>query len=270
MARPQKDGMDYFPHDVYASSDEKIEPLLFLYGAAGYAFYFIHLEYIYRTKDFEFDISDAETIQILCSKLRICEEDYQKILNTALKHGCFDKNHFEKTGRLTSDGIKKRAKPVIDKRDKMRQQYENKQEIISAAETPPETHIEKESKVKERKEIKEKEYCPELSETDTTEQPLMEFPLSRNGDKFPVFKKDVAQWQDTFPGVDVQQALRECRQWNIDNPQKRKTRAGIKSHISRWLGKIQNSGRGGCGTVNTGSRKHSGFENKNYGESGLL
>ena len=88
-----------------------------------------------------------------------------------------------------------------------------------------------------------KDFCSELSETDTSEPPLMEFPLSKNGDKFPVFKKDVDQWQDTFPGVDVQQALKECRQWNIDNPQKRKTRAGIKSHISRWLGKIQNSGR---------------------------
>jgi len=152
MARPQKDGMDYFPHDVYASSDEKIEPLLFLYGAAGYAFYFIHLEYIYRTKDFEFDISDAETIQILSSKLRISCEEYAKILQTALKHDCFDKMHYECTGRLTSAGIKKRAKPVIDKRESMRKDYEKKQALISDAETTPETHIEKESKVKKRKE----------------------------------------------------------------------------------------------------------------------
>lgn len=155
MARPQKDGMDYFPHDVYASSDEKIEPLLFLYGASGYAFYFIHLEYIYRNKNFEFDISDAETIQILSSKLRISCEEYAKILQTALKHDCFDKMHFEKTGCLTSDGVKKRAKPVIDKRENMRKDYEKKQALVSDAEIPPETHIEKESKVKERKEIKD-------------------------------------------------------------------------------------------------------------------
>ena len=43
MARPRKEGLDYFPHDTDAASDEKIEALTIIYGAKGYAFYFILL-----------------------------------------------------------------------------------------------------------------------------------------------------------------------------------------------------------------------------------
>ena len=73
MARPQKEGMDYFPHDTDAVNDEKIEALRALYGNDGYAFYFIMLERIYRTAEFEINVSDAETqketFQILAKKV---------------------------------------------------------------------------------------------------------------------------------------------------------------------------------------------------------
>lgn len=151
MARPKKEGMDYFPHDVYASSDEKIEPLLLLYGAAGYAFYFLHLEYIYRSGNFEFDVSAAETRQILGTKLGLCQVSYDKILQTAFDHGLFDQMHHKKTGRLTSNGIKKRAQIVVDKRNRMRQARESKAEKVTAAQTEPQT-LHKPSKGKERKE----------------------------------------------------------------------------------------------------------------------
>jgi DnaD/phage-associated family protein len=170
MSRPQKDGLDYFPHDVYASSDEKIEPLILLYGARGYAFYFLHLEYIYRNKDLTFDISDAETMQILCQKLGINSEEYKQILKTALKKQCFDKEFFEETGKLTSNGVKKRAEIVIQKREKMRYKYDSKSQIVSAAETGEETRQKldkvKESKVKESKEKKSKAV---VNETDSAE-----------------------------------------------------------------------------------------------------
>lgn len=144
MARPQLEGLSYFPHDTYASSDEKLEPLILLYGAKGYAFYFLHLEYIYRNKDLEFDISDAETREVITQKLHISADEYNQILQTALKKKCFDKNYFDECGKLTSGGIKKRAVSVLEKRERMRLAYEAR---VSAAET---THI-KESKVKKSK-----------------------------------------------------------------------------------------------------------------------
>jgi hypothetical protein len=124
MARPQKEGLEYFPHDVHASNDEKLEPLIMLYGAAGYAFYFMHLEYIYRNNELSFDISDAETIQVFCSKLQITQEQYQKILNSAIKLKCFNKEVYESEKKLTSNGIKKRASTITEKREKERLRYE--------------------------------------------------------------------------------------------------------------------------------------------------
>lgn len=153
MARPQKEGLDYFPHDVYAASDEKIETLVMLYGAKGYAFYFMHLEYIYRKESLSFQVSDAETRQIICNKLQILPEEYEKILQTALKYGCFDKEHYDETGELTSNGVKKRAEPVFEKRKKMAERYQDKKEgEVSAAEIEKKPDKVKESKVKKRKE----------------------------------------------------------------------------------------------------------------------
>jgi hypothetical protein len=144
LARPQKEGLDYFPHDVYAASDPKIEPILLLYGAKGYAFYFLHLEYIYRSNSLEFDISDAETREVIAQKLHISAEEYERILQTSLKKNLFDKTYYDDTHKLTSNGVKKRASSVFEKRERMRVAYEQK---ISAAET---THIKK-SKVKKSK-----------------------------------------------------------------------------------------------------------------------
>jgi uncharacterized phage protein (TIGR02220 family) len=156
MARPKKEGMDYFPHDTDAVNDEKIEALRLLYGNDGYAFYFILLERIYRSKNFELDISDAETIQILCRKIDVNLERFNQILETALKRGCFCRDSYELEGLLTSEGIKKRANVVVEKRSRMADKYrQDKDEGVSAAETTAEmqqkVHKVKESKAKESK-----------------------------------------------------------------------------------------------------------------------
>lgn len=153
MARPKKEGMDYFPHDTDAVNDEKIEALRMLYGNDGYAFYFILLERIYRNKNAELDVSDAETKQILSRKIGITTELFSEILETCLKRKCFDREAYEKRGCLTSEGVKNRALPVIQKRANMRSKYNVG---VSDAETKQKGGVSapkvKESKVKESKE----------------------------------------------------------------------------------------------------------------------
>jgi hypothetical protein len=100
MARPQKEGMDYFPHDTDASSDEKVEAMRILYGNDGYAFYFILLERIYRTPAFELVVSDAETRQILARKVEVTPQKFEEMLATALKRGCFDAAAYAERGVL--------------------------------------------------------------------------------------------------------------------------------------------------------------------------
>ena len=155
-----KDGMEYFPHDTDACSDEKIESLRFLHGNDGYAFYFILLERIYRNRSYSCDVSAAETTQILASKLGLSLDKFNAIMETALRLGCFDRDEFEKNKRLTSRGIMKRAQSVQAKRDRQR----GKTESVIAAETTQkldDNHTEtperkaKESKGKQREELPE-------------------------------------------------------------------------------------------------------------------
>jgi len=162
MPRPRKDGLDYFPHDTDAVNDEKIESLRALYGNDGYAFYFIMLERIYRANNQEIDLSDEELRQVYSKKVDVSLEKFDKMLATALKQGCFDKVRYETDGVLTSNGIKKRAAVVTDKREKMRAAYEEKKD--SAAETKQKKSRKKaETKKKQSKNESEKK---EPAETD--------------------------------------------------------------------------------------------------------
>ncbi|WP_416149466.1 DUF4373 domain-containing protein [Salipaludibacillus sp. HK11] len=155
MARPKKEGLDYFPHDTDAMNDEKIEALRMLYGNDGYAFYFILLERIYRTNNAELDVSDSETIQILCRKVAVTENDFYKMLETSFKREIFCRRMYEDKKVLSSNGIKKRTKPVVEKRHNMRKQYKKAKEEVSDVETTQNgtvsAHKVKESKVKESK-----------------------------------------------------------------------------------------------------------------------
>ncbi|OMF54706.1 hypothetical protein BK138_16255 [Paenibacillus rhizosphaerae] len=162
MARPRKEGMDYFPHDTDAVNDTKIEALRMLYGNDGYAFYFILLELIYRQPNFELDVSDAETIQILARKVEVTPEKFNNMLQTAIKRECFDASAYHERCVLTSEGVKKRSKVVTDKREKMRTKSSNDAENellpdsceVSDAETGEEST---QSKSKSKRKVKEKE-----------------------------------------------------------------------------------------------------------------
>lgn len=77
-----------------------------------------------------------------------------------------------------------------------------------------------------------------------TEPAVLAFPLAKRGETFPVTQSDIDEWQESFPGVDVLQELRHCLQWSRDNPARRKTRAGIRRHITGWLAKQQDRARG--------------------------
>jgi hypothetical protein len=128
--------MDYFPHDTNALGDKKIEALRILYGNDGYAFYFILLEMIYQEPNFELDVSDAETIQILAKKVEVTVQKFAEILETAIKRECFDPKMYQERGVLTSNGIQKRASVVVEKRTAMQKRYKEK---VSDAETGVET-----------------------------------------------------------------------------------------------------------------------------------
>ena len=58
-------------------------------------------------------------------------------------------------------------------------------------------------------------------------------------EEFHVGESVVADYERTYPGVDIRQQLREMRRWAIDNPTLRKTRRGMPRFMNQWLAKEQ-------------------------------
>jgi hypothetical protein len=120
MARPLKQGMDYFSHDTNASNDVKIEALMSEHGNIGYAFFFRMLEMIYKTENGELDLSKPVIKKSIAKKFGETIEVFDALLSCALEVGLFDKLYYEENQVLTSNGIKKRLVFVEKNREKYR------------------------------------------------------------------------------------------------------------------------------------------------------
>ena len=110
------------------------------------------------------------------------------------------------------------------------------------------TTIEEEKEYKEDKKERKEEgknnimyYCPEPEQLATGQKPIIEIILN---DKsfYPISQSDIDEWQELYPAVNVIQELRKMKDWSNSNPQKRKTRKGIRRFISNWLCKEQDKG----------------------------
>jgi len=130
MGRPIKQGLDYFPHDTDASSDEKIESLRALYRNDGYAFYFIVLERIYRSNKGELNLSSNDEKKILAKKIGITLKKYETILKSCFKINLFDEKIFLKNGFLTSSGIRKRFLQIQTERARKRKYYDKTKRVL--------------------------------------------------------------------------------------------------------------------------------------------
>lgn len=81
-------------------------------------------------------------------------------------------------------------------------------------------------------------------------EPLIGLPLN-DGTEHEVTEEDLAEYAQLYPAVDVMQQLRNMRGWLMANPQRRKTKRGIKAFISTWLAKEQDHPHARSGTTKT-------------------
>lgn len=68
-----------------------------------------------------------------------------------------------------------------------------------------------------------------------------DIPLN-DGSAYNVPLKDIATYRRLYPAVDVEAELRGMIGWCLSNPKRRKTSAGVKGFITRWLKKTQDAG----------------------------
>lgn len=83
--------------------------------------------------------------------------------------------------------------------------------------------------------------CSEPKEILPTEPSVITLTLNDKSE-YPIFQKDIDEWEELYPAVDVIQQLRHMKAWCDSNPAKRKTKRGVKRFITSWLMKEQDKG----------------------------
>lgn len=74
-----------------------------------------------------------------------------------------------------------------------------------------------------------------------------------------VYEKELNEFKELYPAVDIEQELRKMKGWLIANPSKRKTRRGVMRFVNSWLSRCQDSGqRNAGGGANGDTRKRDG------------
>lgn len=88
-------------------------------------------------------------------------------------------------------------------------------------------------------------YCTELECSSSIPEEKATITLTLNDkSEYPIFDKNIAEWKELYPNVDILQELRNMKGWLNSNPTKRKTKSGILRFINSWLAREQN--KGGC------------------------
>ena len=120
MARPIKQGLDYFPLDT--KFDDKVEICIATFNSthpnASRAIVIGVLIELYQAIYFDsfYTLWNDDRSLLYACKLGLNFDDFTFILNTALTKGIFDKSMFEKHGILTSEGIQKRYFEAVGRR----------------------------------------------------------------------------------------------------------------------------------------------------------
>jgi uncharacterized phage protein (TIGR02220 family) len=114
MARPLKEGLDYFPLDVDIDQDDKIAMIEALHGAEGFAVVIKLLMKIYK-EGYAYEWNKRE--QILFSKrVNVDINSVEAIVNDCINEGLFNKNLYEQYNVLTSKGIQSRYLEAVKRR----------------------------------------------------------------------------------------------------------------------------------------------------------
>jgi hypothetical protein len=121
MGRNLKSGMDYFDHSVNAKDDMKIKKLRAWFGVEGYGVYFYLLENIYADPGYALSVETEDILCLLANEMKLTIDRLQQIIFKCVDVGLFDKNIYEKEKKLTSNGVRKRAEEIEEKRRKERE-----------------------------------------------------------------------------------------------------------------------------------------------------
>lgn len=85
------------------------------------------------------------------------------------------------------------------------------------------------------------EQCADIDSPPTIQNVKYKIPIKDKRQKFhPVTEEDIQHYQEFYPELNVDMQIRKMVMWCESNPNKIKTKTGVKSFITRWLNDEQN------------------------------
>jgi Domain of unknown function (DUF4373) len=167
MARPIKEGLEYFPLDVDFFNDEKIEAISGEFGLKGEIIVIKLLCTIYRNGYYTM-WNELTKMKLLKSIPGVSIELLEQVITRLVKWNFFDENLFSSAKVLTSNGIQKRFLEATKRRKKEVNIVYVCNNGVNVYNNPPSSvvnvHINTQSKVKESK-VKESKVFGEKSPT---------------------------------------------------------------------------------------------------------
>ncbi|NLW90015.1 MAG: DUF4373 domain-containing protein [Syntrophomonadaceae bacterium] len=114
MARPQKEGLEYFPLNTDIDQDDKLQLIEAKFGIKGFGIVIKLLMKIYR-EGYYYEWSEKE--QLLFSKrVNVDINEVNDVINECLKWDLFDQDTYDTYGILTSRGIQRRYFEAVGRR----------------------------------------------------------------------------------------------------------------------------------------------------------
>jgi len=110
MARPIRQGLSYFPHDVDMTADPKVAYLQAVHGLIGYSVYNQLLERIYKEGGYYCTFKEKDIILFVNGKkidpeTPLTVDKFKEILKTCFEENLFDLKKYQEHGILTSKRI---------------------------------------------------------------------------------------------------------------------------------------------------------------------
>jgi hypothetical protein len=115
MARPQKEGLDYFPHDVDMDQDDKVIMVTAKYGMEGYGILNKLMQQIYKERGYYMDWSERDR-HVFKNRVNVDIDTLDGVINECLQWGFFNKDKYDQYQIFTSAGFQKRYIEAVKRR----------------------------------------------------------------------------------------------------------------------------------------------------------
>lgn len=221
MARPRKDGLDYYPMDVNFLGDIKVKKVIRSHGIQAVAVILHLLGTVYRDNGY-YATYDDDILFITADELNLEESYVKSVVEKLLEVDFFNREQAKKNKVLTSIGIQERYRKATERRisvninhslciQKPRSTEEN---VYKSTQSKVKESKVKESKVKESS-TSDLAEAPEFSKSETAVSDIFEFYQNNIGMMTPYVQQNVIHWiNDTSPEL-VMLAIEKAVKENV-------------------------------------------------------